>query len=288
MHLLTVDNLPRLLPIQTTHASPVESADAPSEPFPRLTYYLPSADYREGSTVLILPGGGYGTLATAHEGHRPAQFLASHGIAAGVLEYRHAPARHPAPMMDACRALQVLKNEALKHNLETSCIGVLGFSAGGHLAGCLATRLPQTLALFGKEKAREFYSLPAFAILVYPVVTLTGPDAHSGSCRNLLGEQAAPALREQLSLQHAVSKTTCPMLLIHGQDDSRVVPGNSIALYAALTRQGIPASLHLYEGLDHGFGLAANHPWGREMLAWISHRAGQIRQKRHPLQDAPS
>lgn len=273
----TVENLPRLLSYENRTNSVSGETTPRALPLPRLTYYLPSPEYREGSTVLILPGGGYGKLATGHEGHRPAQFLASQGIAAGVLEYRHAPERHPAPLQDACQALGMLKDEAARHDLDPSCLGVLGFSAGGHLAGCLACRLPRSLSLWDREAWPEVECSPAFAILVYPVVTFIGPDTHAGSCRNLLGENASLALREQLSLEQAVNPETCPMLLIHGQADKRVLPSNSMALYSALTEAGVPASLLLYEGAEHGFGLGQNHPWGREMVAWIGRRTDFIR-----------
>jgi|SRR5690606_5059294 len=238
---------------------------------PRLTYYLPSDEFRTGQSVLVIPGGGYRLVSSAKEGHRPAQLLASHGIAAAVLEYRHAPSRHPVPLIDAQRALRRLRGLAGEHGLRTDQVGVLGFSAGGHLAGCLATQPAHEAGLAGDE-LDAVDERPDFAALVYPVATLSGPHAHRGSVENLLGDAPDPELVRSLSLEKAVTQRTPPMFLVHWQGDASVTPANSLELYAALTARGVPATLHLYEGGGHGAGLAANHAWGRELLAWLAAR----------------
>lgn len=130
-------NLPQQLPLWPGEASPLTSAE--DGELPRFTYYLPSDECRTGASVLILPGGGYGMVSSPKEGHRPAMYLSSHGIAAAVLEYRHAPQRHPVPLMDAQRGLRLLRSLASENGLDEARVGVLGFSAGGHLAGSLAT-----------------------------------------------------------------------------------------------------------------------------------------------------
>jgi acetyl esterase/lipase len=237
--------------------------------FPRFTYYLPSEEYRSGQSMLVLPGGGYGLVSTAKEGHRPAQFLAAHGIACGVLEYRHHPQKHPVPLTDAQRAMRKLRSLAAQNGLDSDRIGVMGFSAGGHLAGCVAT-LPELPEGLCGDAVDAFSCKADCAVLVYPVVTLSKPVAHRGSANNLLGENPPPALLEQLSLENAVTKATGRMLLIHGQDDNAVPFQNSAMLYEALTKAGVPATLHLYEKAEHGFGLGKNHPWMNHLLEWLS------------------
>lgn len=263
-------NHPTPLPLWPGPAAPGARED--DGPFPNLTFYLPSEEYRTGTTVLILPGGGYGLVSTAKEGHRPAQLLNAHGIAAAVLEYRHAPHRHPIPLLDAQRAMRVLHQQATQHGLNPTRIGVLGFSAGGHLAGSLATQ-PAVTQFPVNDAIDALPFAPAFAALLYPVVSFTAPFAHKGSRKNLLPESDDTAtsaqLAAQLSIEQAVTANTPPMFLVHAQDDHAVSAENSIALWRALTRANVPAELHLYPTGGHGFGLAANHPWGHLLLRWL-------------------
>ena len=235
---------------------------------PRLTLYRPSAEYRTGKTILIFPGGGYNHVSTEKEGHRPAMMLSSRGHAAAVLEYRHSPARHPVPLADAQQAMRILRSEARRAGLDPDALGVMGFSAGGHLAGLLATQdpvsLPDTPAPATAESCR-----PDFAVLIYPVVSFCASFSHSGSREALLGSDAEGPLRESLSLERAVSETSPPMFIAHGQADSLVPPENALSLYSALCRLGVPADLRLYHGTGHGFGLGRNHLWGRDLLEWL-------------------
>ena len=262
-------NLPARVPLWPEGRTPGPRDETGD--FPNLTFYLPSGEYRTGMTVLILPGGGYGLVSSAKEGHRPAQLFNALGIAAAVLEYRHAPCRHPLPLLDAQRAMRVLHQLAEQHGLNTSRIGVLGFSAGGHLAGSLAT---QPDAAFPREKdpldARPF--TPAFAALIYPVVSLTADFAHRGSRDNLLPDPEDEQLAAELSIEQAVTPATPPMFLVHTQDDDSVDPENSIALWRSLTRAGVSAELHVYPTGGHGFGLANHHPWSGELLRWLQNR----------------
>lgn len=238
---------------------------------PTFTYYLPSEEYRTGQSVLILPGGGYGLVSTPKEGHRPAQFLASQGIASGVLEYRHAPSRHPVPLIDGQRAMRLLRDLANTNGLRTDLVGVMGFSAGGHLAGSIATQPEQKQGMIGDEL--DGVSCAAdFAVLIYAVVSLVEPYSHFGSAKNLLGELHDTEIARALSVEKNVTSRTPPMFLAHLQGDTSVPCQNSLELYTALTRNGIPATLHIYEGEGHGFGLAANHPWGRDLTEWIKLR----------------
>ncbi|MGF1452596.1 MAG: alpha/beta hydrolase [Opitutales bacterium] len=238
---------------------------------PCLTYYLPSDEYRTGQSVLVLPGGGYGIVSTAKEGHRPAQFLAAHGIAAAVLEYRHAPQRYPVPLLDAQRAVRVLRQCAAENGLDVDRTGAMGFSAGGHLCGLLATQPPFPEAAAG-DALDALSARPDFAAPIYSVVSLAEPWSHFGSRDNLLGSDAPSGLPERLSIEKAVNAKTPPMYLAHGQNDLAVPVENALALYAALNSHGIPATMHLYEDFAHGIGLGANHPWAQAFLAWLADR----------------
>lgn len=239
--------------------------------FPTLTLYLPSEECRTGDAVLILPGGGYGMVSTAKEGHRPAQFLSSHGIAAAVLEYRHAPQRHPVPLLDAQRGLRHLRAFAAEHGLNTDRVGVLGFSAGGHLAGSLMTQ-PEVKEGRVGDALDKVSCHPDFGALLYPVVSFVADYAHTGSCRNLLGETPDPELAERLSIERAVTSTTPPAFIVHTQTDNAVPIQNALALAGALVEHGVPTELHMYPETPndkHGFGMGANHPWCSAFLEWL-------------------
>lgn len=239
--------------------------------FPVFTYYLPSGEYRTEQSVLILPGGGYVGVSSPKEGHRPAQFLAAHGIASAVLEYRHAPSRYPVPLIDAQRGMRLLRSLAIKNNLRDDAVGVMGFSAGGHLAGLTATQPPHEGGLVG-DALDDVSPAADFAALIYAVVSLTAPYAHEGSAHNLLGNPPDQALAARLSIEQGVTNKTPPMFIAHMQGDKSVPSMNALALYMELTRHKTPATLHVYEGEAHGIGLAANHPWGRDFLEWLKIR----------------
>ncbi len=262
-------NLPAAMPLWPAGKTPFATAEDAG--LPTFTFYLPSEEFRTGQSVLILPGGGYGLVSTPKEGHRPAQFLASHGIAAAVLEYRHAPSRHPVPLVDAQRAMRLLRKLAEDHGLNPAKVGVMGFSAGGHLAGSVATQPAHDGGLVGDEL--DAVSCAAdFAVLIYPVVSLVEPWSHFGSAKNLLGDPVDPQSARALSIEKAVTPQTPPMFIAHEQFDPGVPSQNALALYAALTANKVPAVLHVYEGKNHGFGLMANHDWGRDLLTWLERR----------------
>lgn len=244
-------------------------ASAEDAGLPQLTYYLPSAEHRTGQSVLVLPGGGYGMVSAPKEGHRPAQFLAVHGIASAVLEYRHAPQRFPVPLLDAQRALRLLRRQARVHALDPARAGAMGFSAGGHLTGLLATQDGHPDGVVGDD-ADALSPRPDFAALVYPVVSLIESWSHFGSRDNLLGPKVNPELARSLSLEQAISAATPPCLIIHGLGDDLVPVENALALLRGLKASGVAAELHVYADLPHGCGLAANHPWGQALLRWLA------------------
>ncbi|AKC81669.1 hypothetical protein IMCC26134_00745 [Verrucomicrobia bacterium IMCC26134] len=270
MHTNASPNLPQIIPLWPAGRTPLATAE--DGVLPRLTYYLPSDEFRTGQSILILPGGGYSMVSTPKEGHRPAQLFASHGIAAAVLEYRHAPSRHPVPLLDAQRAMRQLRQLALTHGLRTDRVGVMGFSAGGHLAGTVATQAAHPAGLVG-DALDNIAAHADLAILIYPVVSLVEPWSHFGSRDNLLGIPADLSLARQLSIEKAVTAHTPPMFITHEQFDKAVPSANSLALYAALTAQNVAATLLVTEGATHGSGLGPNLPWGAALLDWLaSHR----------------
>ncbi|MFL6277030.1 MAG: alpha/beta hydrolase [Blastocatellia bacterium] len=251
-------------------AAPGATGSEPSD-VPTLTPYLPPRERATGAAVIVCPGGGYQMLAD-HEGRPVAEWLNSLGIAAFVLKYRIAPRyHHPAPMLDAQRAMRLVRARAGEWGIDSRRIGILGFSAGGHLASTAATHFDA-----GKPDARDTIervsSRPDLVILVYPVITMR-EQTHAGSKRNLLGPQPDPQLVALMSNDEQVSKDTPPAFLIHTVNDEAVPVENSLLFAAALRRAGVPYEMHLYERGPHGFGLAPNDPilssWPARCADWL-------------------
>ena len=240
---------------------------------PTLAIHRPDAP--NGTAVVVCPGGGYGTLATGHEGKDVAAWLNSLGITAGVLRYRVSPNRHPAPLLDVQRAVRLMRKNAREYRVDPAKVGVLGFSAGGHLAASAATlhtadsRALNPLAtadpLLGAVSAR-----PDFAVLIYPVITFAGEAAHRGSARNLLGPDLTDERAETFSLQNRVTAETAPCFLVATNADTGVPPENSVLFWNACRAAGVPAELHVFEYGPHGFGMGgpASAERGREGPDW--------------------
>jgi acetyl esterase/lipase len=227
--------------------------------------------------VIVCPGGGYGHLAMDHEGHQVAEWLNSFGVTAFVLRYRHANTghHHPIPLGDGQRAIRLVRSRADEWSIDPTKIGVIGFSAGGHLVSTLGTHFD-----LGNVSAADpidrVGSRPDFMILAYPVITMTEDFGHSGSKRNLLGEEPDPALARNLSSEHQVKGDTPPAFLIHTSGDQGVPPQNSLVFYDALQRAGVPAELHIYQNGGHGFGLGRDIPgtrdWPERCREWMEVR----------------
>ncbi|MEI8078158.1 MAG: alpha/beta hydrolase [bacterium] len=240
---------------------------------PELTVHLPPAGTANGSAMVIFPGGGYGDLMMSYEGHDLAAWLNGYGVAGIVLKYRVSPYRHPIPLLDAKHALRTVRLHAREWGLAADRIGVMGFSAGGHLAATLATQFdagdPQAADPVARQSCR-----PDFAILVYPVITM-GEQTHGGSRDNLLGPNATLADRELLSNERQVTARTPPTFLAHSVQDSTVSVANSRLFYAALQASGVPAEfLELPTG-DHGLGCGQGAEWAdwqAGCLAWLNAR----------------
>jgi acetyl esterase/lipase len=246
---------------------------------PTLTVYLPPKQEAAGCGIVICPGGGYGHLAMEHEGRQVAQWLNSFGISAFVLKYRHrnsgAGYGHPAPLQDAQRAIRMVRSRAKEWNVDTNRIGILGFSAGGHLASSEGTHFNKNY-YEPKDSIDQVSCRPDFMILIYPVITLTELYTHSGSRLNLLGKNPAQSLVEYLSNETQVTPETPPTFLVHANDDKAVPPENSIYFYLALRKAKVPAEMHIYENGGHGFGLGkdkgAVSTWPARCADWLRTR----------------
>jgi acetyl esterase/lipase len=222
---------------------------------PAITVYLPRNSAQTMSAVIVCPGGGYGGLAMNHEGRQVANWLNSLGMAAFVLKYRLGPVyHHPVEIGDAQRAIRTVRSRANEWHIAPDRIGIMGFSAGGHLASTASTHFDS-----GKSDSTDAIeragSRPDFAVLGYPVITFTEPWTHKGSAKNLLGENPDPALLKSLSNETQVSAQTPPTFLFHTNADTGVPAENSVYYYLALRKAGVPAEMHIFEKGPHGVGL---------------------------------
>jgi acetyl esterase/lipase len=244
---------------------------------PQLIMYQADASKATGVGIVILPGGGYGGLAMGHEGHDFAAWFNERGISAFICDYRHRGKGygHPAPMLDAQRAIRTVRSRAKEFGVNPEKIGIIGFSAGGHLASTVSTHFDQGTA-DAADPIQRVSSRPDFAILCYPVISLGQAHTHLGSQKNLLGENPDPALIEKFSNEKQVTKENPPTFLWHTVEDKGVPVENSLVFFRALVAVGVPAELHAYEKGRHGLGLALDVPgtsnWSNELLAWMKQR----------------
>jgi acetyl esterase/lipase len=242
---------------------------------PTLIIYLP--DKPNGVGVVICPGGGYGGLAMDHEGHQIGRWLNENGIAGFICDYRHRGKGygHPAPLQDAQRAIRTVRSRAKSFGVDPAKIGILGFSAGGHLCSTAVTHFDNGDAR-SPDPVMRVSSRPDFGILCYPVIAFSQPYTHKGSQKNLLGEDASPELVASLSNEKQVKDDTPPCFLWHTEEDKGVPPENSVVFYQALLAHKIPAELHIYEQGPHGLGLAKLRPganaWPEACIVWLKVR----------------
>jgi acetyl esterase/lipase len=243
---------------------------------PSITVYRPWEGKTPTTAVVIAPGGSYGFLASNHEGRQVANWFNSLGVTAFVLKYRLGPKyHHPIELGDAQRAIRLVRSRAKEFGILPSRVGMMGFSAGGHLASTVETHFdsgdPNAADPVDRESSR-----PDFAILAYPVVTLYPPYVHRGSLKNLLGENPDPKLVENLSNDRQVTAQTPPTFLFSTSEDTTVPPENSLGFYAALHKAGVPAELHIFEKGEHGVGLdlgdASLGEWPALLANWLRAR----------------
>ena len=207
---------------------------------PSIRIFLPERK-NTGRAVIICPGGAYYGLAYDHEGYAYADYFKHQGIALIVLKYRMPHGNHKVPMSDLCEAMRIVKSHATEWGINPDDIGVMGFSAGGHLASTFATHYPAELK-------------PAFQILIYPVISMDSDITHQGSRENLIGNQPDPQLVDYYSNENHVTDESPRAFIALSGDDSAVPPENSLRYYTALLRHKVPASLHIYPSGDHGWG----------------------------------
>ncbi len=238
---------------------------------PTLTYYSPV--YSTGTAVVITPGGGYSFVATNHEGRQIANWLNSLGISAFVLKYRVGPKyHHPVELWDVQRAIRQVRAQAGDLRMQPNHIGVMGFSAGGHLAATAATHFDT-----GKPNASDpierVSCRPDFLVLGYAVISMIEPYSHHGSVNSLLGDHPDPNLLKALSEELQVIPQTPRAFLFSTGEDTTVPPENTMAFYQALRKAGVPAELHIFETGGHGMGLTAAAPkhdvWKTLLEEWF-------------------
>jgi acetyl esterase/lipase len=240
---------------------------------PKITIYRAPADKANGAAVVICPGGGYWVVAADHEGKQVAEWLNGLGVTAFVLQYRLGPRyRHPAPLQDAQRAIRLVRSKARDFGIDATRVGILGFSAGGHLSSTAGTHFDAGRAGDVDPVERQS-SRPDFMVLAYPVISLASPYTHKGSLENLIGKDPDPKLAESLSSELQVTKETPPTFLFHTADDPGVPVENSTLFFAALRKAGVPAEMHIYARGPHGVGLAPKDPslstWPALCAAWM-------------------
>lgn len=242
----------------------------------------PSDGVAASPAIVVCPGGGYGGLA-AHEAEPVAKWLNTLGVTGVVLRYRLGPRYHHAvPLQDAQRAIRTVRARAAEWKVDPKRVGILGFSAGGHLAATASTQFdagdPNAADPIDRQSSR-----PDVSVLVYPVITFTDPHTHAGSRRNLLGENPAKELVDAMSAEKRVTKDTPPAFIFHTADDQAVPVENAILYASALRRMGVPFELHVYEHGRHGVGLAAGDPvlktWPGRCADWLGTKGfGQKRE----------
>ncbi|HEX9511448.1 MAG TPA: alpha/beta hydrolase [Puia sp.] len=240
---------------------------------PTLAIYLPPKDKANGTGVIICPGGGYTHLAMAHEGIEVAKKLNEMGVAAFVLKYR-LPSdetmihKEIGPLQDAQRAIQLVRQHAGDWGIKTGRVGVMGFSAGGHLASTAGTHFTHIVI-----DNRDNVSLrPDFMILLYPVISFSDSIGHQGSRDNLIGQHPGPDKIKEYSNEEQVTTRTPPTFLVHAGDDHTVSVANSLHFYEALQRHDVPAEMHIYPSGGHGFGMnnsATKDNWMDRLKNWL-------------------
>ncbi len=232
---------------------------------PQLEVYIPNKKGATGQAVIICPGGGYARLAYDWEGTDIAKLFNAHGIAAFVLKYRlpdSLSSNYPdqVPLLDAKQAMQIVRTRAAEWNINPQKIGIMGFSAGGHLASTLSTHFDQI-------------SRPDFSILIYPVISMDKNIAHMGSRNNLIGTNPTEALIKLYSNELHISAQTPPTFILHATDDNAVPVENSLNYYQGLMKNGVPAEMHIFPSGGHGFALAigkgALEKWPELLLNWM-------------------
>lgn len=246
---------------------------------PQYQLYLPAKEKATGAAVVIFPGGGYTILASNHEGHDYAEWLAGRGIAGIIVKYRVSNQddfgyAFPVPFLDARRAIRTVRANAADWGIDPAKIGVMGSSAGGHLASLCTTRFDDTFDEESDDGIDSLSCRPDFSILIYPVISMDPPLGHGGSQRRLLGAEPSAEMVGRLSTERAVTASTPPVFLLTTADDF-VDCRNSLAFAAACKAHDVPVTLHLFERGGHGYGLRGKDElavWPELLERWLERR----------------
>ncbi len=240
---------------------------------PTLTIYKARPVSGKTAAIIICPGGGYGILAASHEGSDVARVFQEWGITAFVLKYRLPDDtamvnKETAPLQDAQRAIQIVRQKAGEWGIDPGKIGIMGFSAGGHLASTASTHFDNHLI----DNPSTTSLRPDFSVLIYPVISFSDSLTHMGSRNNLLGKNPSPEKITLYSNELQVNAKTPTAFLVHAGDDKSVKPGNSIRYYEALLKNNVAAELHLYQNGGHGFGMnniTTGDKWMERLKNWL-------------------
>lgn len=260
---LAAEAKPEVIPLWEGKA-PHAVGDSPHDK-PSISVHRAPEAKANGTAVVICPGGGYGFLADDHEGKQVADYFNGLGVTAFVLKYRivgkdRPGPLHPAPLEDAQRAIRLVRAKAKEFGIDPHRVGIMGFSAGGHLASSVATHF-HTDPVSALDPIDMQSDRPDFAILAYPVISMKNGVTHGGTRKNLLGDNPDEKLIEHMSNELQVTKQTPPTFIFQTSADTAVVPENAIRFYTALKKAGVPAELHIYEKGRHGVGLGRDPKW---------------------------
>lgn len=248
------------------NSAPLAKGSAPMD-IPKL-YYYPAVNPGVRSAVIVLPGGGYTHVVMDKEGAVAAKWLAARGVAAFVLQYRLSPAyRYPVPMLDGARAVRYVRSHATDFGIAPDKIGVWGFSAGGNLAGYLATE-PFEASHTNADPVERVSAHPDFAVFSYARLTLDSSVPRTGNFESLLGDNPSPEMLDRVSFARHVTKNTSPSFLYSTTADQTVNSMNATAYYDALKRAGVPAELHIFELGPHGTGMGQGLKGLAELEVW--------------------
>jgi acetyl esterase/lipase len=241
---------------------------------PSLYVFLPSAEKATGAAVLICPGGGYSGLAFSHEGFAIARWLSENGIAGVILKYR-LPSdlimkdKSIGPLQDAQEAMRIIRRNTSEWKINPRKVGVIGFSAGGHLASTLSTHYAEKVY----DSADTTSARPDFSLLIYPVISFEASFTHAGSRKNLIGENPSDDAIRHFSNELQINEKTPPAFLVHAADDKTVPVKNSIVYFEGLQKNNVPAELHIFQKGGHGFGLSIDKgtqsAWPGLCLNWL-------------------
>jgi acetyl esterase/lipase len=277
---LTADAQPATQPAPTAtlklwpDGAPLAKGTADADT-PTLAVYLPDPSTANGCGIVICPGGGYSHLSMIREGSDVAHWLNSHGVAAFVLKYRLNPYRQPVPMLDGQRAMRLARFHATDWNIDPNRIGMMGFSAGGHVASTIGTHFDSGNPA-APDPIDRLGCRPDFLVLLYPVISMKQEIAHAGSRHFLLGDIPSDELVQSLSNETQVTAQTPPTFLAASKTDPTVKIINSELFYQALQKAGVPSQLVEFNTGGHGWGLAPNNPelavWKDTCLTWMNER----------------